>query len=438
MSKKSKVSRRQFLSRTSGAVAGAIAAPYFVPSHLFAGSGRIAPSDRITVGCIGLGGMGTGNLHGFLENDNAQVLAVCDVDRAHNERAAKLINKKYGNEDCALYSDFRELLARKDIDAIMMAVPDQWHGVIAVAAARAGKDIYGEKPLAYTISEGRAVVDAVNRYGRVWQTGSWQRSQQHFRFACELVRNGRIGEVKTVRVGLPYGNSIQDRGTQPAPVPEGFDYDMWLGPAPWRPYNPSRCHWNFRWISDYSGGQLTDWAGHHCDIANWGMNSEYTAPVEIEGRAVYPPAKDGLFDTPESYYFECKFAEGFTMIVADRRQQPKGMGAHFIGSDGWVHVSRGGIDAEPKSLLTSVIGPNEIHLYESNDHIGNFLDCVRTRAKTITPVEVAHHAIMIGHLGGISMKLGRKVHWNPSTERFVGDPVADRLLSRPMRGPWHL
>lgn len=168
------------------------------------------------------------------------------------------------------------------------------------------------------------------------------------------------------------------------------------------------------------------------------MNSEYTAPVEIEGRAVYPPAKDGLFDTPESYYFECKFAEGFTMIVADRRQQPKGMGAHFIGSDGWVHVSRGGIDAEPKSLLTSVIGPNEIHLYESNDHIGNFLDCVRTRAKTITPVEVAHHAIMIGHLGGISMKLGRKVHWNPSTERFVGDPVADRLLSRPMRGPWHL
>lgn len=428
------------MTSISGAAAGALVAPYFVPSRVFGRTGGAAPSEQITIGCIGLGGMGTDNLRGFLQKDAARVLAVCDVDRVHNTRAKNLIDEKYGNHDCAMYSDFRELLARTDIDAIMMAVPDQWHGVMAVAAARAGKDIYGEKPLAYTISEGRAVVDAVNRYGRVWQTGSWQRSQRHFRFACELVRNGRIGEVKTVRVGLPYGNGIRDRGTQPAPVPEGFDYDMWLGPAPWRPYNPSRCHWNFRWISDYSGGQLTDWAGHHCDIANWGMHTERSAPVEIEGRAVYPAAKDGLFDTPESYYFECKYAEGFTMIVADRRQHPApaGMGAHFEGSEGWVHVSRGGIDAEPKSLLKSVFGPNEVHLYESNDHIGNFLDCVRSRAKTITPVEVAHHAIMVGHLGGIAMKLGRKVRWNRQTERFIDDPVADRLLSRPMRSPWHL
>lgn len=433
-----KLTRRQFIKRTSGAFASACAIPYFIPSATLGKSGYIAPSERITMGCIGVGGQGTSNMRAFLVKDLAQVVAVCDVDKVHRERAREIVNEKYGNSDCATYSDFRELLAHDDIDTFMLAVPDQWHGIIGVACARAGKDIYGEKPLAYTISEGRAVVDAVNRYGRVWQTGSWQRSERQFRYACELVRNGRIGEVTTVRVGLPYGNSAQDRGTQPTPVPEGFDYDMWLGPAPWRPYSPSRCHWNFRWISDYSGGQLTDWAGHHCDIANWGMNTESSAPVEIEGRAVYPPANDGLFDTPESYYFECKYTEGFKMIVADRRQQPKGMGAHFEGTEGWIHVNRSGIDAEPKSLLTSVIGPNEIHLYESNDHFGNFLDCVRSRAKTITPVEVAHHAIMVGHLGGIAMKLGRKVKWNPAKEQFIDDLEADRLLSRPMRSPWHI
>ncbi len=429
------MNRRQFLKSTLSA---AIAAPYFIPASALGRDGFTAPSDRITIGCIGVGGMGSANMNSFLGIPEAQILAVCDVDTAHRNRARDTVNERYGNKDCATYNDFREVLARNDLDAISLAVPDHWHAIIAVAAARAGKDIYGEKPLAYTISEGRAIVDAVQRHGVVWQTGSWQRSQQHFRFGCELVRNGRIGKVHTVRVGLPHGNNIDNRGTQPAPVPEGFDYDMWLGPAPWRPYNPSRCHWNFRWISDYSGGQLTDWAGHHCDIANWGMNTEYSAPVEIEGRAVYPAAKDGLFDTPESYYFECKFAEGFTMIVADRRQQPKGMGVQFIGENGWVYVDRSGIDAEPKSLLTSIIGPNEVQLYKSNDHHQNFLDCVRSRALTITPVEVAHHSIMIGHLGVIAMKLGRKVKWDGARERFVNDAEADRMLSRPMRSPWHL
>ena len=429
------MTRRQFLKSALGT---AVAAPYFIPGSALGKNGFTAPSDRTTIGCIGVGGMGTANMNSFLGKPEAHILAVCDVDTAHRNRARDTVNDKYGNKDCATYNDFREVLTRNDIDAISLATPDHWHGIIAVAAARAGKDIYGEKPLAYTIAEGRAVVDAVHRHGVVWQTGSWQRSQQHFRFGCELVRNGRIGKVHTVRVGLPHGNSIDNRGTQPAPVPAGFDYEMWLGPAPWRPYNPSRCHWNFRWISDYSGGQLTDWAGHHCDIANWGMGTEYSAPVEIEGRAVYPSAQDGLFDTPESYYFECKFAEGFTMIVADRRQQPKGMGVQFIGENGWVYVDRSGIDAEPKSLLTSSLGPNEIQLYKSNDHHQNFLDCVRSRGLTITPVEVAHHSIMIGHLGVIAMKLGRKVQWHGASERFVNDAEATRMLSRPMRGPWHL
>lgn len=438
MAKQKKVTRRDFLKKASGIAAGAFYAPYFVPSSVLGKNGAVPPSERITIGCIGMGGMGTANTRSFLELADAQVIAVCDVDSVHRERAKKLVDEKYGNQDCDTYNDFREVLARQDIDAVMQAVPDHWHGIIGVAAAKAGKDVYGEKPLAYTISEGRAICNAMKRYGRVWQTGSWQRSQRNFRLGCELVRNGRIGNVHTVRVGLPYGNNIRNEGTAPTPPPDGFDYDMWLGPAPDRPYTPSRCHWNFRWISDYSGGQLTDWAGHHIDIANWGMDTERSGPLEIEGQARFPLAEDGLFDTPEAYYFECKYAQGFTMIVADSRQQPKGMGTQFIGTDGWVHVKRGGFDAHPKSLLNEVIGPEEIHLYESSNHHANFLECVKNRAETITPVEAAHHAILVGHLGNIAMKLGRKVRWNHKIERFINDPDADRYLSRPMRGEWHL
>jgi len=439
MEKNKKINRRKFLKRGGATLIAALGFPSIIPSAVFARKGNNAPNNQIVVGCIGMGGQGTGNLRGFLEEAEARVVAVCDVDTGHRDRARSMVNNAYGNEDCTGYNDFRELLARDDIDAIMHAVPDQWHALVAVSAARAGKDIYGEKPLGYTISEGRAIVDAVERYGRIWQTGSWQRSQRHFRFACELVRNGRIGKVHTVRVGLPAGNGIKEGSTQPCDPPPGFDYDMWLGPAPWRPYNPSRCFWNFRWIMDYSGGQLTDWAGHHVDIANWGMDTEHTAPVSIEGKADFPLAKDGLFNTPPRYRFECEYKEGFKMVVADSEQTPKGMGTQFIGDKGWVYVNRGGtLETQPESLVTSVIGPEEIHLYKSDNHIKNFLDCVRSREQTITPADVAHHSIMVGHLGMIAMRLGRRVNWDPEKERFIGDEQADRLLNRPMRSPWHL
>jgi len=430
----SHIKRRDFLKRTTGIAAGAVAFPYIIPASALGLAGAVAPSNRITIGCIGLGGMGTGNMGGFLEQGGAQVVAVCDVDGNHRRSAAQAVNKKYGNEDCAEYNDFRELLARTDIDAVSMAVPDHWHALVATQAAQAGKDVYGEKPLAYCIAEGRAIVDAVKHHNRVWQTGSWQRSQAHFRFACELVRNGRIGKVHTVKVGLPNTNSIHEGSTAPVDPPEGFDYDMWLGPAPYAPYCPARCHWNFRWISDYAGGQLTDWAGHHIDIAHWGMDTELSAPTEIEGSGVWPLAKDGLFDTVENYTFTCKYDEGFTMIVSGLLPG----GARFEGENGWVFVTRGHIDAEPKSLLNEVIGPEEIHLCESPNHIGNFLECVRTRATTIAPVDAAHHSIMVGHLGIIAMKLERKVKFNPASERFVADADANRLLSRPMRDPWNL
>lgn len=434
MSKKKQNTRREFLKRSAGAAAGMAAFPYIIPASALGLGGHTAPSERITIGCIGLGGMGSGNMGGFLDQPGAQVAAVCDVDGKHRRSACQKVNDKYGNQDCAEYTDFRELLARTDIDAVSIAVPDHWHGIISVSAARAGKDIYGEKPLAYNIAEGRAIVDAVTRHGRVWQTGSWQRSQQHFRFGCELVRNGRIGKLHTVKVGLPNTNSIHEGSTTPTDPPEDFDYNAWLGPAPHAPYCEARCHWNFRWISDYAGGQLTDWAGHHIDIANWGMNTEHTAPVEIEGRGRWPRAKEGLFDTVEHYTFTCVYREGITMVVSGLLPG----GTRFEGEDGWVHVNRGFIDAEPKSLLTDVIGPEEIHLYESSNHIGNFLECVRTRRTTITPVDIAHHSIMVGHLGIIAMKLERKVRFNPDTEKFINDPEADRMLSRPMREPWSL
>jgi len=431
--KKKQISRRQFLKGASGITAGAMAFPYLVSSSALGQAGRPAASDRIVMGCIGVGSQGTGNMRGFLGKSEVQVVAVCDVDKKHRERAKKLVDEKYGNSDCKMYIDFRDVTERKDVDALSLALPDQWHSIPAIMGARAGKDIYGEKPLARTIREGRAICDAMHRYGRIWQTGSWQRSVGHFRKACELVRNGRIGKVNKVEVGLPTGggggvNSVQ-------PVPEGVDWDFWLGPAPWVPYR-GVMHWNWRWIMDYSGGQLTDWAGHHVDIAHWGLGLDRAGPVEIEGKGVYP--KDGLYDAPTQYKFTCKYANGLTMIVANDRQQPKGMGAMWYGEKGWIHVNRGGLNAEPKSVLDEVIGPDEIKLYESRDHTQNFLDCVKSRKETITPVEIAHRSISVGLLGEIAMLTGEKLKWDPEKEVFLNSDKANRLLSRPMRAPWHI
>jgi predicted dehydrogenase len=435
MKRPSKLDRRTFCK----SVIGAFALPTIVPSTVLGRNGLITPSNRITMGFIGVGGMGTGNLRGFLEKDDAQILAVCDVDVNHRNRARDLVNDKYGHTDCKTYNDLSEVLARQDIDAVCISLPDQWHALAGVAACQAGKDIYAEKPLAYSIAEGRAIVDAVARNGTVWQTGSQQRSSWQFRFACELVQNGYIGQVDKVHVALPYGNSIREGSTQPTDPPPGFDYDRWLGPAPWAPYSPARCHWNFRWISDYSQGQITDWAGHHIDIAQWGMGSQLTSPIEIDGEGVFPPARDGLFDTPESYRFLCHYKKGFDILVTDQKRHPKQRnGLTFFGSEGEIWVNRSEIVTTPKSLIRTKLKPGEIHLYRSDDHRQNFLDCVKSRKEPVAPARVAHRSIMVAHLGVISMKLGRKLNWDPDKERFVNDPEADRMLSRPMRPPYTL
>ena len=420
------------MKSATGVTTGAIVFPYIVSSSALGQGGSVAASNRIVMGAIGVGSQGTGDMRGFLNKKEVQMVAVCDVDKKNRDRAKKFVDDKYGNSDCGTYLDFRELIGRGDLDAVQLALPDQWHSIPAVAAAGAGLDIHAQKPLARTVREGRAICDAVQRYGRVWQTGSQQRSERNFHYACELVRNGRIGKIHKVEVGLPTGGTSDNKPIQP--VPEGLDWDFWLGPAPWVPFR-GVCHWDWRWIMDYSGGQLTDWAGHHIDIAHWGLGLERTGPVEIEGRGVYPT--DGIYNVPYEYKFTCKYANGLTMVVANNKQLLQG--AKWYGESGkWIYVKRGKLEANPPSVLKEVIGPDEINLYRSRDHKQNFLDCIRSRKETIAPAEIGHRSISVALLGEIAMLTERKLRWDPEKEVFINDDGANRMLSRPMRSPWHL
>ena len=426
------ITRRHFLKSVTGVTTGAIVFPYIVSSSALGKAGSVAASNRIVMGAIGVGSMGTGDMRGFLRKNEVQMVAVCDVDKKNRDKAKKTVDEKYGNSDCGTYLDFRELIGRGDLDAVQLALPDQWHSIPAVAAARAGLDIHAQKPLARTVREGRAICDAVQRYGRVWQTGSQQRSERNFHYACELVRNGRIGKIHKVEVGLPTGGTSDNKPIQP--VPEGLDWDFWLGPAPWVPFR-GVCHWDWRWIMDYSGGQLTDWAGHHIDIAHWGLGLGRTGPVEIEGRGVYPT--DGIYNVPYEYKFTCKYANGLTMVVANNKQLLQG--AKWYGESGkWIYVKRGKLEANPPSVLKEVIGPGEINLYRSRDHKQNFLDCIKSRKETIAPAEIGHRSISVALLGEIAMLTERKLRWDPEKEVFLNDDGANRMLSRPMRSPWHL
>lgn len=422
------ITRRGFLGRTAAAAGCSLMLPAIVPSSVF---GAGAPSSRIVMGAIGVGSQGTGDMRGFLSKSEVQMVAVCDVDRGHRDGAKRIVDGAYKNNDCKTYLDFRELIGRGDLDAVQIAVPDHWHALPAIAAAGAGLDIHAQKPFSRSIREGRAMVKAVERHGRVWQTGSQQRSDYNFRRACELVRNGRIGKVLKIEVGLPTGGGTGVK--QITQVPEGLDWDWWLGPAPWVPYR-GVCHWDWRWILDYSGGQLTDWAGHHIDIAHWAMGWDCTGPVEIQGKGEYPT--DGLYNVPTAYRFDCKYADGRVMTVANNQQLTQG--AKWYGEKGWILVNRGGLSAEPANILKEAIGPGETRLYESNDHKQNFLDCVKSRKLTICPAEVGHRSISVGLLGEIAMLTGRKIKWNPDTEEIIGDEAASALLGRSYREPWVL
>ena len=441
-------SRREFLGRA------AVAAPLLLAPGVQGEEKKPAPSKRIALGVIGTGNQGLNDLRGFLADPRVQVVAVCDVNKesagywnggvAGREPAKRLVEKHYAGQTksgtykgCAAYTDFRELLARKDIDAVAVCTPDHWHAIPVVEACKAGKDIYCQKPLALTIAEGRAISDAVKKYKRVFQCGSQQRSDANFRRACELVRNGRIGKLHTVRCGLPGGRpdfGKTGERKKPEPVPKGFDYETWLGPAPKKPYAPARCHVNFRWIYDYSGGQVTDWGGHHPDCAMWGMGTEDTGPTEIlNAKGVFPD--DPLWNTATEFYFEAVFANGVKMIVSNKERG----GVTWEGSEGSIWANRGSHDANPKKILDSKIGEKEVHLYKSDNHYRNFIDCAISRGPTAAPAEVAHRSITVCHLGNIAMRLGRKkLRWDAAKEQIIGDAEATKMLSRTYREPWKL
>ncbi len=459
------INRRRFL-KTAGA---AIVLPTILPGCVIGRVGRTPPSGKITMGVVGWGKQGSSDAGAFFKQDDCRIVAVCDVDKNHLKGAVNSINQRYGNNDCASYRDYRELLARPDLDAVLIATPDNWHALVATEAARHGLDVYGEKPLARTIAEQQAIVKAVRAHKVIWQTGSWQRSQASFHHAAEIVRNGLIGDITRVEVGLPGGygdngepsrqlheklNALPDSISSLAKVspdtpqawnlavsdpPPELDYDMWLGPARMEPYIGARIHENWRWNYNTGGGQLLDWIGHHCDIAHWGMNCDHDGPSEIEGHGDFP-AKDAIFNTASKYRIELKYPRNITMVIAGGYSDIR-MGAKWIGTEGWVWVDRGGFDASNLDWIKGRNLPDELRkvkLYESSDHYRNFLDCVKSRRPTITPADTAHHSAIPGHLGLISMLTGRKIRWNAKSETILGDPEAAEMLARGYRAPWHL
>jgi predicted dehydrogenase len=449
------ISRRSFL-RSAAMSAGAVIAPNILTGCATTGYARPrkSPNERVNLALIGCGGQGRDDMRGFMSDERVQVVAVCDVNKFSKDGywgkspggrdvAQKMVEDRYGADKrsgsykgCDTYANYRDVLARDDVDVVLIALPDHWHALPVVEAARAGKDIYSEKPLSLTISDGRIMSDTVRKNGVIFQTGSQQRSDRRFRKACELVRNGYIGDLKRVLCGLPAGTpdySKHGSDTEERPVPDGFDFETWLGPAPRSPYSRARVHANWRWVLDYSGGQLTDWGGHHPDIAQWGMDTEDTGPIAIRNaKATY--ANHPVYDTATQYHFECEYANGVELIVGSDVRS----GVTFEGTEGSVWVNRGAIESTPKKLVDATIKENEIHLYESRNHVRNLIDCVYSREETIAPIETAHRSITIAHLGNIAMKLGRDLKWDPKRERIVGDREADTMLSRPYRGPWSL
>lgn len=459
--RESGVSRRTFLkaSATGIAAASSVAGfPSIVPASAF---GAAAPSNRINVGAIGAGRISrTHDLPGIWRHDIARVVAVCDLDSNRVQDGIALVNgyytKKTGKpyDGVKGYADYRELLANKDIDAVVISTPDHWHALPTIDAVNAGKDVYLQKPCSLTIAEGRAVSNAVHRTGRIFQIGSQQRSWTQFRRAVELVRNGRIGQVKTVEIGLPGDPAGKDEPEMP--VPKNLNYEMWLGSTPVVPYTENRVHpqkgyGRPGWLrcEQFGAGMITGWGAHHLDTAHWGMDTEYTGPIEVWGTAEFP--KSGLWDVHGPFKTEAIYANGVHMIVSG--DFPNGI--KFIGTEGWIFVSRGNeavtssdpaaalkdakaLAASDPKILGSVIGPDEFHVPVSNQHHGNWLEAVRTRQQPIAPVEVAHRSCSACLLHHIAMKTKRKLYWDPARERFRNDDEANAMLSRPQRPPYSL
>lgn len=417
-------SRRSFLGKSSAAVAGAFAAPMILPSRVF------GANDRIAIGAIGVRNQGAGNVKKFLAA-GADVVAVCDVDSKVAAAAAEIVSAK--GPTPKIYSDYRQLLEEKGIDAVVITTPDHWHALMTIDACKAGKDVYCEKPLSLTIAEGRRMVNAAREHKRIVQTGSQQRSSAEFRKACMLVRNGFIGDVTEVLVGIPGPNHPGSIG-EAEMVPPELNYDMWLGPAPMKPYHSKRVHYNFRFWWDYSGGQMTNFGAHHLDIAQWGLGMDNSGPISVEGTAEFNPQM--LHEVTEKCRITYTYANGVRMTLG-QGQKDINQGTTFIGTKGNVAVGRGKLVTEPVELAdTSLDAAALTQLYLSKDHTKNFLECMQSRELPICDVEIGHRSATVCHLANLVARLGRPVKWDPVTETCPDDARAQAMTDRPYRAPW--
>ncbi len=437
------ITRRGFLRTAAAGMASAVVFPSIVPAAALGRDRTVAPSNRVTLGLIGTGNINGHHRETFLAEKDTRIVAVCDPVVTRRRAFRDRINQAHGGDVCVDYRDFRDLLARQDIDAVCIGTPDHWHAILAVTAMRAGKDVYVEKPLTYTVAEGRRVVETAARYDRILQTGLQRRSHGAYRYASELVRNGRIGRLTRVEVGIiGINRGVQAGRNFPATaVPEGFDYDLWLGPAPVTPFSPQRvargnevCYWYY--ISDYTTGFISGNGVHFVDIAQWGIGDD-VKPVEVHTHSADIPA-DGLVDDAIAWRSEVLYENGVRMSYSSEGN-PHPDGIRFVGTDGWIHITGGGaLIASSTDILKSVIGPDEIHLYRSPGHHRNFLDSIKARRRAAAGADVGHHATTTCNLVEISARLGRAVEWDPRTERFASDPEGDRWLSRASRAPWRM
>ncbi|MFO0871825.1 MAG: Gfo/Idh/MocA family oxidoreductase [Pirellulales bacterium] len=418
-------SRRDFLAQSvagAAVAAGVAAAPYFVPRSAF------GANDRIHTAHIGVRNQGLGNLKALVNH----AIAICDVDQEVREKAVQVV-KQTGRE-CEAYGDYRRVLDRRDVDAVVISTPDHWHALMTIHACEAGKDVYCEKPLSLTVAEGRQMVAAARRHQRIVQTGSQQRSDARFRLACELVRSGRIGKVHTVLVGIPGPNHPGEPVADSSPPPE-LDYDFWLGPAPARPYNVKRVHYNFRFFWDYSGGQMTNFGAHHIDIAHWALGVDDAGPLEVSGTGTFHPQQ--WHEVTETCRVTYQYPGGATVIVGQKQPDiPEGV--TFLGDGGKIQVTRGKLVSEPADIAQQPLGDQDVRLYVSANHHRNFLDCIQSRKLPICDVEIGHRTATACHLGNIAVRTGRKIRWDAQTESIVGDSESQALLSRPYRTPWKL
>ena len=428
----SRLSRRQWLARAA-ATSTLMAAAQFIPRRAF------GASERIQLGFIGCKNRGMQNLEGFgiIGRQAGQwpvdAAALCDVDAKVLAATARTVEKVARAP--STFGDWRRMLERKDLDAVVISVPDHWHALMTIEACRAGKDVYCEKPLTLFVTEGRKMVEVARQTGRVVQTGSQQRSDDRFRLACELARNGKLGRLTTILVGIPRPNHATQAVPDSDPPPE-LDYDLWLGPAPWRPYNVNRVHYNFRFFWDYSGGQMTNFGAHHLDIAQWALGMDDSGPQTIEGTGTFPPQKE-LCEVTDTCRVTFTYAGGVQVVLGQQQPDIPDQ-VTLIGDRGRIHVTRTRITADPPELLKAELGSGDVRLEVSKNHYQNFLDCIRTRKRPVADVEIGHRTATVCHLGNIAIRLGRKITWDPVREQIVGDAQAAAMLSRPYRAPWKL